>query len=875
MNNLLGSFILERRKELGLSQKDIAEHLNVSIPTVYLWEKNERLPDLSLLGGLANILKVDLESLINCETNLINNIDNENSFDINNFSKNFTILRKLSNHSLSSLAEILNIRYQKISKWENGESLPSINELKECAKIFNVTIQELYYGKSFKENIIQEEKVDKIIIEKKNKTQTRFNFIFTISLLIVFASVFFILKNGILNMNSSSSSKNSDLSNSIVINSSSSLSSSSSVNSSNITNSSNKDSSSSFSSNSSVMSSSTLSSSTNHNNSSSSSFKDEDNSDKIYNDEFELVNIAKTYNSITVTINSYNDNYDYSINLFDGDKQVRNTVESNNVTFTDLKIGYEYQLKVEVSSNSNVIRRELYDVKTANYILNGVEYRINENGLMSATTLESNSINKIIITSEIFGIEVSQIDPYAFKNKYIHEVEIPGSVKIIGDHAFDSCTLSKVTLNEGIIEIKEYAFYNNLFKEVYIPSSVQIIGQYAFTRELSSIKEFKYTYIPFASLPLQYHNNFTSSQIVFSYSHEEVFENCKYSISTNYEATLVTVPTSIIEFSVPDVVNGYKVTKIASYAFKDSSVTKVTMSKNIEIIDDYAFSGAKQLKNIIFAEDSNLKTIGYYAFNLCEKLEGVNLPNGIERINDFAFIFSRAKYAYIPSSCIYIGESAFPNSTVFLLENSSIPETWVKIGDSNRNWCDQTGGIDLANLAIYFNINENNYQNVNNSIYIIKDNYAVLACYYGSDENILINDYISFNNINYEVKELGMFTFSLLNAKTIKLPNTLEIIRKRSIYVCPNLLYIKIPNSVTLFEKYGVFNLANLKYILIPDSNIVIENYAFNNINDTVIIYYEGNAIPSSWGEKWNNKNYPFYLANQWSYDEQGNPVAM
>ena len=138
--NLLGSFILERRKELGLSQKDIAEHLNVSIPTVYLWEKNERLPDLSLLGGLANILKVDLESLINCETNLINNIDNENSFDINQFSKNFTILRKLNNHSLSSLAEILNIRYQKISKWENGESLPSINELKECAKIFNVTI---------------------------------------------------------------------------------------------------------------------------------------------------------------------------------------------------------------------------------------------------------------------------------------------------------------------------------------------------------------------------------------------------------------------------------------------------------------------------------------------------------------------------------------------------------------------------------------------------------------------------------------------------------------------------------------------------------------------------------------------------------------
>ena len=139
MNDLLGNFILERRKELCLSQKDIAEHLNVSIPTVYLWEKNERLADLSLLSGLVNILKVDLEGLFNCKTNLINNIDNENSFDINQFSKNFTVLRKLNNHSLSSLAELLNIRYQKISRWENSESLPSINELKECAKIFSVT----------------------------------------------------------------------------------------------------------------------------------------------------------------------------------------------------------------------------------------------------------------------------------------------------------------------------------------------------------------------------------------------------------------------------------------------------------------------------------------------------------------------------------------------------------------------------------------------------------------------------------------------------------------------------------------------------------------------------------------------------------------
>ena len=38
---------------------------------------------------------------------------------------------------------------QKISKWERSESVPNIFVLKKCAEIFNVSLIELYYGKSF------------------------------------------------------------------------------------------------------------------------------------------------------------------------------------------------------------------------------------------------------------------------------------------------------------------------------------------------------------------------------------------------------------------------------------------------------------------------------------------------------------------------------------------------------------------------------------------------------------------------------------------------------------------------------------------------------------------------------------------------------
>lgn len=55
--------IQERRKELGLTQEQVAEYLNVSIPAVSKWEKGTTSPDISLLAPLARLLKIDLNTL--------------------------------------------------------------------------------------------------------------------------------------------------------------------------------------------------------------------------------------------------------------------------------------------------------------------------------------------------------------------------------------------------------------------------------------------------------------------------------------------------------------------------------------------------------------------------------------------------------------------------------------------------------------------------------------------------------------------------------------------------------------------------------------------------------------------------------------------
>lgn len=55
--------IQERRKALGLTQEQIAEYLNVSIPAVSKWEKGSTSPDISLLPPLARLLRIDLNTL--------------------------------------------------------------------------------------------------------------------------------------------------------------------------------------------------------------------------------------------------------------------------------------------------------------------------------------------------------------------------------------------------------------------------------------------------------------------------------------------------------------------------------------------------------------------------------------------------------------------------------------------------------------------------------------------------------------------------------------------------------------------------------------------------------------------------------------------
>lgn len=67
---MIGNVIQKKRKEVGLTQAQLAERLGVTAPAVNRWEKDLSFPDVALLAPLARCLKTDLNELFSFYSSL-------------------------------------------------------------------------------------------------------------------------------------------------------------------------------------------------------------------------------------------------------------------------------------------------------------------------------------------------------------------------------------------------------------------------------------------------------------------------------------------------------------------------------------------------------------------------------------------------------------------------------------------------------------------------------------------------------------------------------------------------------------------------------------------------------------------------------------
>lgn len=79
MDNIkIGKLIAECRREKGLTQKQLADELNLSNKTISKWESGSGSPDISNLSEVAKVLGITVDELLNGERKTEERITSEN-----------------------------------------------------------------------------------------------------------------------------------------------------------------------------------------------------------------------------------------------------------------------------------------------------------------------------------------------------------------------------------------------------------------------------------------------------------------------------------------------------------------------------------------------------------------------------------------------------------------------------------------------------------------------------------------------------------------------------------------------------------------------------------------------------------------------------
>ena len=88
--------------------------------------------------------------------------------------------------------------------------------------------------------------------------------------------------------------------------------------------------------------------------------------------------------------------------------------------------------------------------------------------------------------------------------------------------------------------------------------------------------------------------------------------------------------------NIPDNYNGFPITSVGEYAFIDTSITSVTLEKNITEIKNSAFLNVTTLTDVSL--NDNLVSIDKLAFAGCSGLTELTIPASVKEIADNAFV---------------------------------------------------------------------------------------------------------------------------------------------------------------------------------------------------------------------------------------------
>ncbi len=416
------------------------------------------------------------------------------------------------------------------------------------------------------------------------------------------------------------------------------------------------------------------------------------------------------------------------------------------------------------------------------YDLHGEEATVTYRTSYWSQTYSGDVVIPETVTYDGHTYTVTAINTLAFRdNNQMTHIELPNTIKHIGDSAFMYC----------------YSL-----KSLHIPKSVTHIGQGALI-QCDALE----------SLTVDPENPVYDSR-----------DSCNAIIETATDRLTHGCPITVIP-------NTVKIIGRQAFAYSHK-LSKVVMPNSVKVIERAAFQLSSSIRSIEFSD--SLERIEPYAFVTCAGLSRVNLPKTVKYIGEWAFAMTYLDYINIEAGDVYysVGSNCIiERATKTIIagsKHSYIPYgvTVERIGPAAFAGC-----VTMTDLVLPRTLKE-------------IGPYAFYLCYSAYEINIpdgvtSIGDYAFYNchtawtlKIGKSLKSIGRGVFQgCSGATTVVIPDSVESIGYQAFQNCLKLKDLTIGSGVKTIDEEAFMNCNALTSVtcMAPEPPVMASENCFSD----------------------------------------------
>ena len=302
------------------------------------------------------------------------------------------------------------------------------------------------------------------------------------------------------------------------------------------------------------------------------------------------------------------------------------------------------------------------------------------------------------------------------------------------------------------------------------------------------------------------------------------------------------------DVAIPSTLNGMSIVSISAHAFEGcEEITSVTIPDSVTSIGDWAFYGCTGLTSVTISD--SVTNIGEHAFAECDQLQSLMFPSSVKSIGYGAVSYCESLDRIALSENLEsIGDFAFYGNPA--LTAVYIPSSVKEIGMGAFAYCDSLASIDVADgNAEYASAN---------SMLFTKDKKTLLFVPGGMREMLvpsgveLIGASAAEGCFNLEVAtlpasviEIGEFAFAYCcKLPRLRIPDQVRAIGDAAFLQCGVMEDIALPASLTTLGD-GVFaGCTNIVSLTVAESNtnfMVLDDILYGQ--DLSTLYYALNSV--------------------------------